>query len=386
MECNKTQFIVSIKNFSRQQIGINLWSGLSIILLFLIVGCNMSSDKTSGEERIARVSVSVETVEPAALGERFSLTGSMTAERHAQLSPRVDGLVSEVLVDAGDRVEKGQVLIKLDPAVGQYALARSKAELAEAEAAEREARRQLLLAQNLGKNLFVAEARVETRESEVQLAQAATASARASLNEQTELVERHVLTAPFGGVIAEKLTEAGEWVQLGTPVLSLATPDRVRLDLRLPQERYGHIGDGSQIFVFVDAFGDRPFQARIGALVPVADPGARTFLLRLLIDDPEGRLLPGTSARAEISLPPSEGILMISRDALLRRPDGGQSVFVVDNSGDSLLVRRRSVTVLYEKDELIAVSSGLEAGQRVVTRGNEALKDGQAVFIRESSS
>ncbi len=383
MECNETQTINSIKSSDRQRILAVLRSGLFTVLLFLIAGCNRASDKTGGEEHIAVARVAVEAVEAAALGERFSLTGTLTAERHARLSPRVDGLVSEMLVDAGDRVEKGQVLIKLDSAIVQQVLARASARLEEAKTAEREARRQLSLAQNLGKNLFVAQARIKTHESEVQLAQAATASARAGLNEQTELVERHMLTAPFAGVVFEKFTEVGEWVQLGTPVLSLVTPDRVRLDLRVPQERYGHINDGSQVLVFADVFGSTPFQARIGALVPVADTGSRTFLLRLLMDDPEGRLLPGTSARAEISLPPSEGSLMISRDALLRRPDGGQSVFVVDNSGDGLLARRRSVSVLYEKDELVAVSSGLEAGQQVVTRGNEALGDSQPVTIGE---
>ncbi|WP_237054665.1 efflux RND transporter periplasmic adaptor subunit [Marilutibacter chinensis] len=346
--------------------------------LLLLAACGARDEADEGTDT-ARITVA--TVEQAALGERFSLTGTLTAERDAQLSPRVDGLVARVHVDAGDRVSAGQVLVELDPAVGRQALARARAQAAEAEAAVNEAARLLAEARRLGEDRLIAATQVDARESELQLAQATLASARASAREQAELVERHMLPAPFDGVVAEKLTEAGEWVQRGTPVLSLVATDRVRLDLRAPQERFGQLDDDAKVRVFADALGGTPLQARIGARVPVTDPGARTFLLRLLVDDPDGRLLPGTSARAEIDLPASAPALVVSRDALLRQPDGGYSLFVVEDGEAGPVGRQRSVRVLRERDGLVAVTGDLSAGQRVVVRGNEALRDGQPVEI-----
>lgn len=325
--------------------------------------------------------VAVAPAEPATFGARFSVSGTLTAERQAQLSPRVDGLVSRVHVDAGDRVEAGQVLLELDPAVGRQALSRARAGLDEAEAEEREAERLFAEAQRLADGQFIAATQVEARESSLQLARAAAASARASMREQVELVERHVLPAPFAGVVSERLTEAGEWVQRGTPVLSLVATDRVRLDLRAPQERFGQLAADTRVRVFADSLGGAPLEARIGARVPVTDPGARTFLLRLLVDDPQGRLLPGTSARAEIDLPLEASALAISRDALLRQPDGGHSVYVVEDIDGEPIARQRFVRILHDQDGMVAIADGLSQGEQVVVRGNEALADGQPVDV-----
>ncbi|MDH5824671.1 efflux RND transporter periplasmic adaptor subunit [Luteimonas sp. RD2P54] len=353
--------------------------------LLLLAACG-APEETGDDAAPARVEVAV--VEPAGFGERFVLTGTLTAERHAQLSPRVDGLVARVHVDAGDRVETGQALVELDPAVGRQALARARAQVTQAEAAAREAERLFAEARRLSEGQYIAASQVDARESELGLARAALQSARAGAREQAELVERHVLPAPFDGVVAEKLTEAGEWVQRGTPVLSLVATDRVRLDLRVPQERFAQLDDDAEVRVYADTLGDEPLPARIGARVPVTDPAARTFLLRLLVEQPGGRLLPGASARAEIDLPADAPALAVSRDALLRQPDGGHSLFVVEAGagGDDAgaagpVVRQRSVRVLRERGDLVAVSGDLQPGERVVVRGNEALEDGQPVAV-----
>ncbi len=328
--------------------------------------------------------VTVAVAEPAAFGERFSLSGTLTAERQARLSARVDGLVSRVHVDAGDQVEAGQVLLELDPAISRQVLLRTRAEAAEAAASVREAERLVTEAQLLVKHSAMAATELGARTSALELARAAAESARASAHEHEEIVARHVLPAPFAGVIAEKLAEAGEWVQRGTPVLSLVATDRVLLDIRVPQERFGQIDDGAQFRVFADALGSTPLPARAAARVPVTDPNARTFLLRLLVDDPQGYLLPGTSARAEISLLPTRGTVTVSRDALLRQPDGSHSVYVVDDDSGQPVARRRAVRVLHEQDGRAAIANdSVSEGQWIVIRGNEALIDGQPVDVVE---
>lgn len=327
----------------------------------------------------AAVPVRVVTPGAADFGEQFQLTGTLTADRAAGLSPRVDGLVREVKVDAGDRVDAGQVLVQLDDAVARHALARTRAEAAEAEANAGEAERLLAEGRRLAAGKFIPSSQVGTLEARLNQARAAADSARAAAAEQQELVRRHALPAPFAGVVGAKHTEAGEWVQRGDTVLDLVATDRVRLDLHVPQERFAALAGEATVQVFPDALSGQALPARVEARVPVTDPQARTFLLRLRVEDADGRLLPGTSARAVISLPPTQDALAVPRDALLRQPDGGYSLFVVLPEGDGWVARQRTVRVLRDRGSQVAIAEGIAAGERVVVRGNEALRDGQAV-------
>ena len=362
---------------------IKFW--LSGFACFLLTACGTPAEDNISDNERAAVPVSAIPAELATLGEQLSLTGTLTAERQTRLSPRADGLVAHVHVEAGDHVETGQRLLELDPALAQQALMRARAQEEEANASVREAERLVNEAQRLAERQAIPATEVASRVAALNLARASAASAQAATREQEELVERHSLPAPFPGVVAEKLTEVGEWVQRGTPVLSLVTIDRIRLDVQVPQERFGQLDEQAQAQVYADTLDDTPLPAQIIARVPVTDPEARTFLLRLLVNDPQGRLLPGTSARAEISLPPqATDTLAISRDALLRQPDGSHSVYIVDNTDDERIARRRQVQILYEQGGQVAVAGDtLRQGDPVVTRGNEALTDGQSVEVVE---
>ncbi|WP_290889990.1 efflux RND transporter periplasmic adaptor subunit [Arenimonas sp.] len=344
---------------------------LTILLLLAATLCSAPA--------FAAVPVRVVVPGAATFGEQFQLTGTLTADRAAALSPRVDGLVRETRVDAGARVKQGQVLVQLDDAVARHALARSRAQSAEAAASAAEAGRLLAEGRRLAADKFIPSSQVGTLEARLQQAQAALASARAAEREQQELVNRHAIPAPFAGVVAARHAEPGEWVQRGDNVLDLVATDRVRLDVQVPQERYAALAGEAKVEVMPDALDGVALPARIEARVPVTDPTARTFLLRLRVDDPDGRLLPGTSARARVSLPATEPALAVPRDALLRQPDGGYSLFVALQEGDGWIARQRTVKVLRDRGSLVAIAEGLEAGERVVVRGNEALRDGQPV-------
>ncbi|MEN7538226.1 efflux RND transporter periplasmic adaptor subunit [Aurantiacibacter flavus] len=359
--------------------------GVALLLAAIpsLSACSLAGDDPA-EETPARVIV--ERAAEAGFGERLSFSGTFTAEQDVMLSPRVDGLVSRLHVDAGDRVRGGHVLLDLDPQVARQALDRTRAQHQQVTAVRSEAERQLNIARQLGEEEFIAATQIEERESELAIARAAEASARASAREQAVLIERHRLPAPFSGVISERLTEAGAWVARGTPVFRLVATDRVRLDLQVPQERYDQIDDGVEVRIHSPALGDASLPARIIAKVPAVDSDTRAFLLRLLVRDPEGRLLPGMSARAEIVLPRRADVLSISGDALLRQADGGQSVFVIESTDGSRIARRRTVRPLYRQDGKVAITGDLRAGQFVVIKGNEGLQEGQAVDPGRPSS
>lgn len=334
----------------------------------------------------AQTQVATVTPQRSAIRQELTLSGSLSAEQYARLSARVDGLVAQVHVDAGDRVEAGAALLQLDPAMAQLALRSAEAGTAQAQAALREAERRVEEAQRLTRERHLPQTELETREADLALARAALQGAQAAERQQAEILRRHRLPAPFPGVIVRKLSEAGEWVTRGTPVLELASLSRVRLDVQVPQEYYAALSAEAAVSVQPDASPGLSLPGRIAALVPVGDASARTFLMRVALEDERQRLLPGTSATATIRLAAGDGgALLVPRDALLRHPDGGHSLFIVERTGGGAVARRRTVSIGRDGGGEIEILSGLSPGEPVVVRGNEVLRDGEAVRLADGA-
>ncbi|HET8806917.1 MAG TPA: efflux RND transporter periplasmic adaptor subunit [Methylophaga sp.] len=324
----------------------------------------------------------VTVVQPviADLSETLRLSGSLTAEKRAMLSPRMDGLVKEVLVDAGYRVKKGDILLRLDPAISKQQLAQAKAATREADAAVMEAKRLVKEAKRLRGENYISATELASREANLALAEAALAAAEANENTRAEELRRHELPAPFGGVISAKMTEAGEWVNRGDQVLELVALNRVRLDVNAPQEQFLGIDENSPVSVYPDAQPGKKLPGKITALVPVSDAQARSFLVRIVLEDPNTQLLPGTSATAEIKLDNGKMPgLSLPRDAVLRHPDGGRSVFIINADNQAI---RKQIQVVREIAQRLVIT-GVNQQDRVVLRGNEVLQEGDSVRIVE---
>jgi RND family efflux transporter MFP subunit len=315
--------------------------------------------------------------------EELRLSGTLSSEQRAGLSPRVDGLVATVLVDAGDKVRAGDAVLKLDATLAEAVQRRVDADAAQARASRDEAKRRVEEARKLVPQQTLPKTELEARVAALELAEAALDSAQASAREQAELVRRHILEAPFDGVITAKYAEAGEWVARGDAVLDLVSLDVVRLDVQAPQEVFASLRDDTPVQLIPDAFPDTVLDARITARVPVGGgSGARTFLVRVVALEANPVLFPGTSATATFRL---AGIgataVQLPRDALLRHPDGGFSVFVIDTDGTQSVVRRRQIRVGRDSGDTVEVLSGVKADQSVVARGNETLRDGETVRV-----
>lgn len=333
----------------------------------------------------AQTAVPVEAVMPEVGQSRttVSLTGSFTARRAAALSPRVPGLVADVAVDAGDRVRAGDVLLRLDDQLAELEVRGAEAALEEALANLAEAQRLRDEAVDLGSRNALPATEVAARRSAVAVAQAAVSRANSDLTAARERLRRHTVIAPFDGVIASRGTESGEWVETGAAVLELVGTGELWLDVRAPQRYWPDLQPDSRVSAMADAFPDRVLDARVHARVPVSDPAARTFLVRLVIDDPAG-ITPGMSASARFTLGKGTQVLRVPRDAIIRYPDGTTTVWVVDDSGDAPQAREVSVEIGRYLGDLVEISAGISARDPVVIRGNEGLTQGQTVRLREA--
>jgi RND family efflux transporter MFP subunit len=311
------------------------------------------------------------------------VNGTVTSPQSAVLSPAVGGLIERIDVDAGDLVEKGDVVVALDRELENLQLERARAEEAQARSGLEDARRRLREAEEIGPERGIPETQIKTLRAEVARDESALAAVVAAARQQAAVVRRHDVRAPFSGVVSERFADVGEWVGPGDGLVELVATDGLRFDFRVPQTYFTRIDRGTPVELSLDALAGETIPGRIKAIVPVKDPGARTFLVRVEADaDHPLRVTPGMSARASIRVRTGREAVVVPRDALLLYPDGRRTVWVVDRGQDGATVHEQRVQTGLEFDGFVEIRDGLDTGVTVVTRGNEALQNGQAVEVR----
>lgn len=312
-----------------------------------------------------------------------TVSGSVTSPQSAILSPSIGGLVENTLVDAGDQVEKGQPLVVLDSELARLTLERTVAEETQARIALEDARRRLAEAERVGPQRGIAETEIKSLQAEVTRNEAALEASTAAARQQAAVVRRHEVRAPFSGVVSQRLAQVGEWVNPGDGLVELVATEGLRFDFRVPQTYFARLDDSARVDLTLDAVPDEVVPGRVESIVPVKDPGARTFLLRVVTSEPNSLpVTPGMSARAAVRIDTGRQAVVVPRDAVLMYPDGRKTVWVVAEEDGNTVVHEKRIQAGLEFDGLVEVQDGLEAGLDVVTRGNEALRDGEAVIVK----
>ncbi|MAA76148.1 MAG: efflux transporter periplasmic adaptor subunit [Salinisphaeraceae bacterium] len=329
------------------------------------------------------IQVETGTAEQRPWTQTLRLTGTLTSASDSALAPRLDGLVTEIRVDAGDRVERGDVLLELDDQLERLSLQSARASLQEARAQLAEARRVRAEREPLLEKGAIAQTEFETANADVQVRAAAVERLRAEVALRQERVARHQLTAPFPGLVSRRMTDVGEWVTNTTPVYELVQTDQLRLDVQAPQEYFPMIEQGTRVMIAPHALNDTQIEGEVRSRVAVADPTARSFLVRVAVDNESGRLAPGMSALALIKVVTEDQTLVIPRDALMRYPDGGTRVWTVEDRGDQTVAVERQVQIGRSDAGVVEITKGLEPDRRVIVVGNEALTPEQPVMIKD---
>jgi RND family efflux transporter MFP subunit len=343
---------------------------------------SMSSAAHAADDRSPLVVVS--TAQTDTVIKQVPLTGTVTSARVAQLSSEVSGLVRQVKVEVGDAVETGAALLELDREIEQLTLEALRASTRQARAELADSKRRYEDARVLRKQKSISENELRLLEAEVEVDGSTLKRQLAEERRQQARVARHTLRAPFNGVISERLTETGEWIAPGEAVLTLVAVDRLRIEFRVPQEFFNRINPQSTLSVTLDALPDRVFDASIDAVVPVSDFSSRTFLVHAAVQTGEVQMTPGMSVHGKLGLTTGRQGVVVSRDAILRYPDGRVTVWVIEPGSEPPTVTEKRVTTGHSFDGLITIREGIEAGDVIIVRGNEALQEGQQVRIQRS--
>ena len=325
--------------------------------------------------------VETETVREAPVIRKLELSGTVSSPHASQISTSVQGLVSAVYFDSGAHVKEGDLLLELDAELEEAAYEEAEAQAAQAAGEVEDAKRRLRIAESLAERNYGPQNEVEARQAEVHIDTATHDGFKAEQKRRMVILARHKLPAPYDGVISERMVEVGQWVVPGNAVFELVAMRNFRIDVPVPQDYYARLREGADVAIEIDTLPGEEIPAKIGVLIPVSDPDARTFTLRVLPTRDDIPITPGMSARVLIDLDTGRRDVAVSRDALIRYPDGRVTVWVLREDDGKVSVTERRIEIGLAFDGLVQVLSGLQEGERVVVRGNESLREGQTVRL-----
>jgi membrane fusion protein (multidrug efflux system) len=304
--------------------------------------------------------VAVFEVRPQSFVETLSATGTLRAEESVELQAETAGKVVSISFQEGASVKKGALLVKLNDAdlranLDRYIYGRELA-------AARERRYATLLAQKM-----VTQQDYDTTLGEVNVQ-------KANVDLYTAQIEKTEVRAPFDGVVGLRYVSMGTYVNAATRIATLQRLDRLKVDFAIPEKYSGRIRPGAPIS-FTVAGGLRRFTGRVYAIDPRIETGTRTLLLRALCDNPDGSLLPGAFANVTLPLEAVRDALLVPAEAVIPGLDE-KNVYVVKEG----VAQRRAVQTGARTAAMVHVIGGIQAGDRVITSGLQALREGQKVM------
>ena len=341
-----------------------LWKGIIFGLLATQLSACDPGEAEDSENEKPDPAVPVETAAASRddISAVYAGTASIEAEAQAEVVAKVAGEVIEILVEEGDRVEKDQVLARLDGDRLRLQLREMKANR---DKLEQDYERQLRL---LERGLLSTEA-AETLKYDLEAIRASYALAQLEYS-YTEI------RAPLDGVVAERLIKVGNTIQVNTPTFRISDNDPLIAYLHVPEKDYNKIGKDQPAKVVIDALGNSQFEAKVLRISPTVDAATGTFKATMEMIDPNGKLRPGMFGRFAVVYDNRPDALLIPRAALLDS-GSGPIVFVVED-GTAI---RKDVEIGFTNNDRVEILAGLTDGDEVVTIGQAGLKDGSQVEV-----
>jgi membrane fusion protein (multidrug efflux system) len=307
--------------------------------------------------------------------ERIDAVGSLRAVRGADLSLEVPGIVEEINFQSGDDVEEGKLLLRLRDAD-------EVAKLKSLEAMHK------LYTQNYERNSRLIKTQAVSQ-SVVDNDVANLENFKAQVAQQKAMVEKKSLRAPFAGRLGLRQIDLGQYLPAGTVIATLQALAPIYADFYLPQQAIAKIKVGQPVTAKVDTYAGQQFEGTITAISPKVDTGTRNVQVRATLDSADLKLLPGMHVTIEIAVGAPQRLVTLPRTAISYNPDGNL-VYVVDDKGkdasdnERLSVHQVFVTLGATRGGQVAVLTGVDEGQVVVTAGQMKLRNGVPVAINNA--
>jgi membrane fusion protein, multidrug efflux system len=276
--------------------------------------------------------------------------------------PKISETVTAVRFTEGQRVRPGQVLVELHDAEARAAVAAARASLVDTQAKH-----------DRGRDLF-AEELIST--SELESFAARRDADRAALDAAEARLAESVVRAPFAGRVGLRRVSAGALITPATVITTLDDTDTIKLDFDVPETAIGRLEAGLPVVARSAAWPDQQFTGTVATVDTRVDPVSRSVMVRALVPNPDGRLLPGMFLSVEL-LREDVTALVVPEQAIVPE-QSRQYVLVVDAQQT---VERREVRLGRRRPGQVEVLSGLQAGEIVITEGTQKAMAGDLVEL-----
>jgi RND family efflux transporter MFP subunit len=318
------------------------------------------------------------------LAEPILGTGTIAPQKTTNVGPRVDGIIAEVLVNVGDRVEAGAPLFRTREVDYRIRLQAAEAELQLARAEATKAASDLERAGALRSKRVVSAEQLEGAQTRRKIAVARVEAVEAALDRARQDLEDTVVTAPYAGTITKRLVDEGAMMRTmmsaGNPVVQIMKTDIVLAIVFVPEIHLPYIGVGTPARVHIDGL-NREVESEVYILNDLVDPATHTVEVRLPILNKDLAVKPGLFVKAELQ-PNARVAKVLDRTAVL---GFGEERYVFVEK-ESRAIRKR-VRVRDLDASRVEVLEGLESGQRVLVGPELAgLTDGASVQIAPSTA
>jgi RND family efflux transporter MFP subunit len=351
--------------------------------LFALSACHQDSPEAVNTVEAVPVTVSAALSGP--IRPIVAATGQVKPAAGAELlvTPPQDARIAEMPKAVGDRVRRGELLIRFQIPSLEADAAAKRSDLKRAEAQLKTAQQNVTRLSGLLQRGIAARKEVEDAQRDLALAEATVNEARSTTSAAGQLAGREVVRAPFDGVVVSRTHQVGDVVSTGAPepLLRVIDPSRLVVEAAVPAGDLGRVATGSPAQVRGAAFPDE--KAHVIARPPSVDPVSGTATVRLAFDTPTRRPA-GLAVGVEIYGEEHRAAVLVSADALVQEGTASY-LFVVDGPKGQKKAHRRQVTVGVVANGKAEILSGVKAGEPVVIRGQTALPDGAIVESTEAT-
>lgn len=316
---------------------------------------------------VRAANVRVQVLEPTTLEDTLMLTGSISPWEEVTLSAELSGSIEWQGVDDGELVDAGQELLRIDT---ESLRARHGQAVAQLKLADQELTRVQALSRN-----------GVSSPQELDRAQANRDVAASDMRVSEIALTKSVVKAPLRGVADRVYGEVGEFVDVGTSLIRIVQVDRVKVVVGIPEKEVPLFSVGDAIGVSVDALPGEVFSGHIYRIATTAEGSTRTFATEIEVANGEGMLRPGMIARVKLvrnTYPDAIAIPIYSVISL----DDRHIVFVEADGKASA----RQIEVGFYQSNVVHVTGGLEAGDRLIVVGQRDLRDGQPVQVQPGTT
>ena len=338
---------------------------VAMVVAAWIVTVERSQSPTGGRS-FGALPVEVVTVEAHEFADIVEALGTARSNESVTITSRSTDVISRVAFESGDRVEVGQILV-------EFADAEEAADLEEARASLLEVERELVRVRELAQRGVVAQSQVDSAEASVDRAASRLASVQA---QQADLLIR----APFDGLVGLRNASPGMLVRPGDPIASLDDVSIIKVDFTIPERFLTVLAAGDALVFTAAAYPGRVFEGYVAQVDTRVDPITRAATVRALIDNSDGKILPGmlmlVEARSNERQSTAVPELAVVRNA------NTAFVYVVDDDGEGApTARRQNVNTGERRNGLIEVTNGLQPGARIVSEGVHRVRPGSPIRI-----